>query len=35
MKVYIARHGQVLSNVLHQYNSLNEDLTEKRCKSSN
>lgn len=28
MKVYIVRHGQVPHNVLKQYNSINEDLTE-------
>lgn len=27
MKVYIARHGQVLHNLLEQYNTNNEDLT--------
>ena len=28
MKVYIVRHGQVPHNILKQYNSINEDLTE-------
>ena len=28
MKVYIVRHGQVLHNILHQYNAKDEDLTD-------
>ena len=28
MKVYIVRHGQVAHNALHQYNTMDEDLTE-------
>lgn len=28
MKIYIVRHGQVLHNVLKQYNSTDEDLTQ-------
>lgn len=28
MKVYIVRHGQVPHNALHQYNTIDEDLTE-------
>lgn len=27
MRVYIARHGQVLHNLLEQYNTNNKDLT--------
>lgn len=34
MKVYIVRHGEVLSNLIKQYNSLEEDLTEKGIKQA-
>ncbi len=29
MKLYLVRHGEVLHNVLKQYNTADEDLTEK------
>ena len=34
MKVYIVRHGQVPHNVLKQYNSIDEDLTEEGIKQA-
>ncbi len=32
MKIYLVRHGQVKNNILNQYNSIDEDLTEEGIK---